>query len=505
MDPAGTGTPPSTGATVSTWIDKSVSALTSIKGGTPTYVSGGGVNFDGSSFFYNLSFAQNLSQRSIFIVYKETTYDTNGLGIFNLIPNPSTGQDSETVTGLSIEATYGWRVWGNGGGDQSDFFLTSPVAKAIFNNNMNGTAGSGFLNGTSITSRTASYTAGTCSGYGVGARWRGSTSMSSGLNGKIYEIIFFNSPLGLSDRQSIEGYLAQKWSLTGSLPAGHPGLTQNFLMISSTPSDKITLIPSNQPINYGIVYGIPYPPTYIKLDLVYHLDAGNPASYSGSGSTWNDLAGSGITATLYNSPTYSSSSGGSLLFNGTTQYAATTSSIATISGTGTSWTIEVFIYYNATNGGVAPCIFANNYLSPNNLNLPQILGAISPGANISGVSSPSELQVGYYVRNGGASSFYITPEQSPLTSGNWYHIVGTYDRSTLRLYINNNLSQSTASTTGTLLSNTIGYSIMSTWSLTNNPTSFWGGNLAILRLYKRALSTEEIDYNWTKNRSRFGI
>lgn len=260
MDPAGTGTPPSTGATVSTWIDKSVSALTSTKGGTPTYVSGGGVNFDGSSFFYNLSFAQNLSQRSIFIVMQETTR-TNVGGVFPLIPNPSTGSDYQQITGLSVETSNGLRFYGNGGSYQSDIGNVTLLPKGIYNDNMNGTAGSGYVNGTNATTVTAGYTAGTCSGYGVGARWLGSTSMSSGLNGKIYEIIFFNSPLGLSDRQSIEGYLAQKWSLTGSLPAGHPGLTQNFLMISSTPSDKITLIPSNQPINYGIVYGIPYPPT----------------------------------------------------------------------------------------------------------------------------------------------------------------------------------------------------------------------------------------------------
>jgi hypothetical protein len=232
-DPAGTGVAPSTGDPVYTWIDKSVSVKNGTSSGTPTYVEGGGINFNGNCFFYNLAFAQNLSQRSIFIVYKETTHTVNSKGIFNLIPNPSTGQDSETVTGLSIEATYGWRVWGNGGGDQSDFFLTSPVVKGIFNNNMNERASSGFLNGTSTTSRTASYTAGTCSGYGVGARWQGSTSMNSKLDGVIYEILFFNTELGLSDRQSVEGYLAQKWSLTGSLPAGHPGLTQTFFPSAS--------------------------------------------------------------------------------------------------------------------------------------------------------------------------------------------------------------------------------------------------------------------------------
>jgi hypothetical protein len=67
LDPAGSGTAPSVGATVSTWTDKSTSAQNATAGGTPTYVSGGGINFNGSSWFSNMSFAQNLSQRSIFI------------------------------------------------------------------------------------------------------------------------------------------------------------------------------------------------------------------------------------------------------------------------------------------------------------------------------------------------------------------------------------------------------------------------------------------------------
>jgi hypothetical protein len=239
-DPAGTGTPPSNGATVSSWVDKSVSAKNGTKGGTPTYISGGGINFNGSSFFYNLLFAQDLSQRSIFIIMQETTHTGVG-GVFPLIPNPSTGSDYQQITGLSVETSNGLRFYGNGGSYQSDIGNATLLPKAIYNDNMNGTAGSGYVNGTSATTVTAGYTAGTCSGYGVGARWLGSTSMSVGLNGTIYEIIYFNRPLGITDRQTIEGYLAQKWSLTGSLPVGHPGLTQNFLTSSSTPSDIITL------------------------------------------------------------------------------------------------------------------------------------------------------------------------------------------------------------------------------------------------------------------------
>ena len=744
MDPAGTGVAPSTGATISTWNDKSLSAKHATKGGTPTYVAGGGVNFNGSAFFYNLSFAQNLSQRSIFIVMQETTHPYTA-GVFPLIPNPSTDNDWTNATSMTIETTNGLRFYGNVGSYSSDIGNSTQLVKAIYNDNMNATIGSGFLNGINATNVTAGYTAGTCSGYGVGARWSGSTSMTNGLSGIIYEIIFFNRPLIAIERLQVEGYLAQKWALTAGLPAGHPGLIRTYYVaakssttiqrrpgITKTPYFKVftptsiggcvlwldaadsstvtgtapitawtdksgagrtvtitsgptygttsqrgkntmyfsnnvitssiasavgtgdftlvavwyqysagtntvlslgTVASSSQSLGfsgnkynfyqYGDANESDYSATtpswvvqvgtrissvkkiyingnvgttpastsynasvttitigkgdnfaitgeigeilvytgtmsdtnrqllesyltqkwgltgslpvghafytnpgggpqlgivnttitisgnqfYITDGLVYHLDAGNKRSYSGSGSTWTDLTGSGIAATLVGSPTYSSANGGSLLFDGSTQYATTASSIASISGTGTSWTIEAFIYYNATSSGGGPCIFTN-YYTTGNLNIPQMLGAISPGANVAGVSNPAELQVGYYVRNNPNSSFYVTPEQTPLTSGNWYHIVGTFDRTNLKLYINNVLNNTTASTAGTLLANTAGYRIMTTWNTTDNPAGFWGGNLAILRLYSRALTADEVTTNYNSTRrppSRFGL
>lgn len=57
-------------------------------------------------------------------------------------------------------------------------------------------------------------------------------------------------------------------------------------------------------------------------NLIIELDAGNAASYSGSGTTWTNLRSSGsYSASLVNGPTYSATSGGMLTFNGTNSYA----------------------------------------------------------------------------------------------------------------------------------------------------------------------------------------
>jgi len=288
LDPAGTGTYPSNGATVSTWTDKSTSARNATAGGTPTYVSGGGINFNGSSWFSNMSFAQNLSQRSIFIVMQETTR-TSIRGVFPLIPDPSSGLDYNTTTGLTIETSNGLRFYGNSGAYSSDLGSPTLLVKAVYNDNMNGTVGSGYLNGTNATNVTASYTAGTCSGYGVGSRWQGASgiSASQALNGVIFEIMYFNSPLSLSDRQNVEGYLAQKWGLTASLPVGHPGLTQTFY--STAP--RLTLSGLSTIMNWTNKQIPVIAP--VTTNLLLNLDA---ASYI-SGSTWTALTGNNYTIT----------------------------------------------------------------------------------------------------------------------------------------------------------------------------------------------------------------
>jgi hypothetical protein len=64
--------------------------------------------------------------------------------------------------------------------------------------------------------------------------------------------------------------------------------------------------------------------TEVTSGLVLELDASDPASYSGSGSTWNDVSGQNNHATLVNSPTYAKGPYGYLAFNGVDQYATIT-------------------------------------------------------------------------------------------------------------------------------------------------------------------------------------
>lgn len=59
----------------------------------------------------------------------------------------------------------------------------------------------------------------------------------------------------------------------------------------------------------------------VTSGLVMHLDAGNPASYPGSGTTWTDLTGNSNNASLYGGWSYDSANGGRIIFDGVNGYA----------------------------------------------------------------------------------------------------------------------------------------------------------------------------------------
>ncbi len=80
----------------------------------------------------------------------------------------------------------------------------------------------------------------------------------------------------------------------------------------------------------------------VKNGLILALDAGRTLSYPGSGTTWTDLSGNGTNATLVNGPTYETTNGGYINFDGTNDYAS--SAISLLSS---SMTVEITFRINA--------------------------------------------------------------------------------------------------------------------------------------------------------------
>ena len=215
------------------------------------------------------------------------------------------------------------------------------------------------------------------------------------------------------------------------------------------------------------------------LAPVLSLDAGNVLSYPGTGTTWTDLVG-GKTFSLINGPGYDPGNGGKFYFyaNGG-QYAQCNTSLPYLS----TWSIGVWHYYDGTNVGSAPCIVTENY--------PGITGQInySLGDNNGGFSS------GFF-----DGSWRVTDGYS-LTSNNWYYIVGTYDGTDVKLYVNNTLVDVYNSPGGNPISSQGGIRLMRRWDLPD----YWGGYLAKVDIYDRAISSTSISSIWNGTKSRFGL
>jgi hypothetical protein len=58
----------------------------------------------------------------------------------------------------------------------------------------------------------------------------------------------------------------------------------------------------------------------VTRGLIMSLDAGFTPSYPLSGTSWTDMSFSGNSGTLVNGPTYNSSNGGTIVFDGTNEY-----------------------------------------------------------------------------------------------------------------------------------------------------------------------------------------
>jgi len=211
-------------------------------------------------------------------------------------------------------------------------------------------------------------------------------------------------------------------------------------------------------------------------DIVASVLSLDAADYTSG--DWIDSIGS-KSFVLYNSPTWSSSNGGHFNFDTSlSQYAECSTSLPDLG----TWSVAVWHYYDGTNTGGNPCILTEVY--------PGSFGQInySLGDNDGGFSN------GFF--NGG---WRVTNGYSLIPS-NWYYIVGTYDGTTVKLYVNNTLVDST-SYTGTPISSQGGIRLMRRWDLPD----YWGGYISIVGIYDKALNVSQIESIWDANRARFGL
>ena len=226
--------------------------------------------------------------------------------------------------------------------------------------------------------------------------------------------------------------------------------------------------------------GTQYNPAIVTGGLVLALDAANIKSYPGTGTAWTDLSSARNNGTLTNGPTYSSANGGSILFDGSNDYAQKNSLTMDLSA-GVSMEM-IFKSSNITSVAQGLMQF-NLFISSYYINF----YANGSGALRWEVFSP-------YPTSG---SQIFTP--TSLSNDTWYHAVGTYASGVSILYINGNSVASGSNGTGNFPSS------YTTDLSVGVYAGYFSGNIAIAKMYNRALSSVEVKQNFNAIRGRYSI
>ena len=224
-------------------------------------------------------------------------------------------------------------------------------------------------------------------------------------------------------------------------------------------------------------------PAIVKSGLVLYLDAGMVSSYSRTGTTWTDLSGRLNNGTLTNGPIYNSSESGYISLDSTNDYVSVphNSSLDLIN----TVTLETWVKYTTTTNTVLIEKSNNNshyqlQIFNNTQGTPGIAGQLvfmlQPNSNnwvVSGITT---------------------------NDNNWYHVVGTYDRSTTtaRIYVNGVLRNTNSSISTGPTSNTQPLLIGS-----RSGAAGFGGTIGGVSIYNRVLSSTEILQNYNAGLTRF--
>ena len=218
----------------------------------------------------------------------------------------------------------------------------------------------------------------------------------------------------------------------------------------------------------------------VKDGLILDLDAAKKDSYPRVGTTWNDISGNANNGTLVNGPTFDPENGGSLVFNGTTNYAnvPTSTSLEITS----DLTINIWIFNTLSKSGIG--IVTKGPLS-GDYDYMIYLTTNSTGLNFYKKNSSGIAE------NGGG---FIT-----TILNTWVNVCYTKQGTSIKAYENGVLRSSSTFTDSNIRTSSNSLKIGNGWS------PAFGGKIPQTQIYNRALSAAEIQQNFNATKTRYGL
>jgi len=293
------------------------------------------------------------------------------------------------------------------------------------------------------------------------------------------ETIKFSSNITVSSTQTLDLAFTPKGELNynGSfsrITLSSGGVSKSILVNKNGVIDKTSTSDPSSNIST---------PSIVTNGLVLHLDAGNPASYPGTGNTWTDLSGNNNNGTLMpavGGPTYNSANGGSLSFDGVDDYISVSNTSQLRPSTELS--VGMWIKANSITTGWVRLFGQDPY------NGGPLIFLETGGSLIRALHYPN----GDEVRCN--TNYSISTTQ-------YTYVVFTFKTGdAIRSYFNG-----LENITEALSAVTFSYNTSNPYLIGHSGGSWFNGNISNVSFYNRALTFEEIQQNFNATRGRFGL
>jgi hypothetical protein len=224
------------------------------------------------------------------------------------------------------------------------------------------------------------------------------------------------------------------------------------------------------------------------------LDAANNKSYSGSGNTWYDISGRSNNATLINGPVYSSTLGGYFSCDGTNDYIEVADNSSLDFGAN-NFTVEYWFRKNNITTGY------DNIWGVNKWNTGGTPGTNEWGLDIGNGLSGNGESIVFGVESS-STTYAMIVNNYPQTYL-WNQLVGIRSGSELLLYLNGAMigSSSPSSFTSSTSVNNVGRTLRIANSNLNN--LYTQTDSSIVRIYRQALSADEVKQNYDATKKRY--
>lgn len=224
--------------------------------------------------------------------------------------------------------------------------------------------------------------------------------------------------------------------------------------------------------------------TFLVTDnLVLHLDASDPGSYPGTGTTWFDLSGIGNDATLMNGAAYSADNSGVIVLGNdlVNDYIAVPNDNTLSPSSSQSITLQIWVKFSEFQAGAY--IFRKSVLLE---------------YNYDGYYLFADTNGSYRALTNGTSIQKTHNAAGTLNTDTWYFLTFitniTNIAGSTKIY--NGITETYSGFHGT-----DGYSEAGELLLASGLT----GQVGAMYTYQKALSTVEIEQNYHATKTRFGL